>query len=104
MANRVKNRRSSLLEDDVFAHSEKRSSRPRPKRDSANLVHGIVMRSRGHHFDVRTDVNDQHRARLCEIRGRLRAEKNVDRLGRGCRLQKCRIQPIAQPDRPRADR
>jgi len=80
MANRVKNRRSSLLEDDVFAHSEKRSSRPRPKRDSANLVHGIVMRARGHHFDVRTDLNDQHRARLCEIRGRLRAEKNVDTL------------------------
>ena len=68
------------MDDDVFAFSEKRSNKPHPKRDSTNLVHGIVMRTRGHHYDVRTDVNDQHRTRLCEIRGRLRAEKNVDTL------------------------
>ena len=80
MANRVKNQRFSLIDNDVLAHSEKRSSKPRPKRDSTNLVHGIVTRSRGHHFDVRTDGNDHHRQRLCEIRGRMRAEKSFDTL------------------------
>lgn len=80
MANRVKNRRFALIDDDVLAHSEKHSSKPRPKRDSDNLIHGTVTRARGHHYDVRTDANDLHRNRMCELRGRLRAEKSFDTL------------------------
>jgi ribosome biogenesis GTPase len=80
MANRLKNRRFDLLHDDRLAQAEKRSSKPKPKRDSANLLPGVVLRARGHHYDVRTHEGDDFRLRLCEVRGRLLAEKRFDTL------------------------
>jgi ribosome biogenesis GTPase len=54
-------------------------NRPRPKRESADLVAGIVIRARGHHYDVQTDHNTDNRVRVCEVRGRLLAEQIADR-------------------------
>ncbi|MGL4649295.1 MAG: ribosome small subunit-dependent GTPase A, partial [Caldilineaceae bacterium] len=72
MANRKKNQSYEALEVD-----ERRVGRkPRPKRDSDYLVPGIVMRARGHHFDVRTHEDETFRLRMCELRGRLLQERS----------------------------
>ncbi len=71
MANRGKNQSYEQLEID----ERKIGRKAKPKKDSINLVHGIVMRARGHHYDVRTAENGSHRERMCEVRGRLRMEK-----------------------------
>ncbi len=47
----------------------------RPKRLAEHLLPGVVMRARGHHYDVRTHEPEGHRERLCEVRGRLRQER-----------------------------
>jgi ribosome biogenesis GTPase len=76
VANRRKNSSYEALEVD-----ERRVGRkPRPKRDSEFLVHGIVMRARGHHYDVRTHEDDGFRLRMCEVRGRLLLERTWDTL------------------------
>jgi ribosome biogenesis GTPase len=75
LANRQKQLPYELLQHDV-----KRGRKPKPKKQSANLVHGIVVRARGHHFDVQTDASDEHRLRLCEVRGRLLLERGKDTL------------------------
>lgn len=76
MANRQKNRSYEALEVD-----ERRAGRKaRPKRDSAYLEPGIVMRARGHHFDVRTHVEGVAAMRMCEVRGRLLMERTWDTL------------------------
>lgn len=60
-----------------------RTRKPKPKRESENLMRGIVVRARGHHYDVR--VLDQPgitggEVRLCEVRGRLLLERGRDTL------------------------
>jgi ribosome biogenesis GTPase / thiamine phosphate phosphatase len=75
LANRQKHLPYELLQHDV-----KRGRKPKPKKESANLVAGIVIRARGHHYDVRTDEADGHRVRLCEVRGRLLLERGRDTL------------------------
>ncbi len=85
MANRRKNQSYEALEVD-----ERRMGRkPKPKRASEHLVPGVVMRARGHHYDVRTvepDPDDAggeatlHRERMCEVRGRLLLERTWDTL------------------------
>jgi len=63
------------------AYYEKRSKQATPKKASAGLLHGVVTRARGHHFDVRTATPaGEHEMRLCQVRGRLRQEKNRDTL------------------------
>jgi ribosome biogenesis GTPase / thiamine phosphate phosphatase len=69
---------------------ERRSRKGRPKEtrrpDVSGLVQGIVVRARGHHYDVlvRSEDNDEagygHEERMCEVRGRLLQEKSVDTL------------------------
>ncbi|MFN8492499.1 MAG: ribosome small subunit-dependent GTPase A [Caldilineaceae bacterium] len=70
MANRQKNQPYEFLQ-----HEEKRGKKPRPKKESTNVIAGIVTRARGHHFDVRTDPGSDNRMRLCEVRGRLLQER-----------------------------
>ena len=69
-----------------------RSRKPKPKRASANLLRGIVVRARGHHYDVSILDQAEHPAilaelgiapgerRMCEVRGRLLQERGVDTL------------------------
>lgn len=71
MANRGRNQSYEQLEVD----ERKIGRKAKPKKESENLVHGIVMRARGHHFDVRTVENGGHRERMCQVRGRLLMEK-----------------------------
>ena len=62
-------------EQDLMQFEDRYKNRPRPKRDSADLVSGIVIRARGHHYDVQTDPTGDNRVRVCEVRGRLLAEQ-----------------------------
>ncbi|HXF64408.1 MAG TPA: ribosome small subunit-dependent GTPase A [Caldilineaceae bacterium] len=60
-----------------------RPRKPKPKREPGNLLRGIVVRARGHHYDVR--VLDQAGApggelRTVEVRGRLLLERGRDTL------------------------
>lgn len=68
-------------DDPRMRRSEKKA---RPKRASQQLVHGIVVRARGHHYDVETtaasEVDDAVRLRTCEVRGRLLLERGRDTL------------------------
>lgn len=81
MANRQKNQSYEAQEVD-----ERRMGRKvRPRRAPAHLVPGIVTRARGHHYDVRTVEQDdegaeEHRERVCEVRGRLLLERTWDTL------------------------
>lgn len=60
-----------------------RSRKAKPKRASENLLRGIVVRARGHHYDV-TILSQEGRAggesRMCEVRGRLLQERGRDTL------------------------
>lgn len=62
----------------------RRPRKPKPKKDSVGLREGVVVRSRGHHFDVQMDEerDDQgdHVVRVCEVRGRLLQERGWDTL------------------------
>ncbi len=71
--------------DDIDeAYFERKSSKAKPKKDSAQLIQGVVIRALGHHFDVRTSIEEndtiEHHIRQCEVRGRLRQEKSKDTL------------------------
>ncbi len=70
--------------EDYGGYYERRSSRPKPKKPSTNLVPGVVVRARGHHYDVRTtvDLGDalEVETRVCEVRGRLLQERTRDTL------------------------
>ena len=62
-----------------------RSRKAKPKRSSAGLLHGVVVRARGHHYDVQIEQADGDRAapeavRVCEVRGRLLQDRGVDTL------------------------
>lgn len=72
MANRQKNQPYEFLQ-----HEEKRGHKARPKKESANLIAGTVVLSRGHHFNVQTDPSTDNRMRVCEVRGRLLQEKTM---------------------------
>ncbi|MBX3011811.1 MAG: ribosome small subunit-dependent GTPase A [Caldilineaceae bacterium] len=80
MANRGKQKTSDRRYQDLLQFEERRGRKPKPKRESANVISGIVIRARGHHYDVQTDPTGDNRVRLCEVRGRLLAEKNIDTL------------------------
>ena len=58
--------------------------RAKPKRSSQQLVQGIVVSARGHHFDVETtaasEIGGSARVRVCEVRGRLLLERGRDTL------------------------
>lgn len=71
LANRQKNRSY----DDLEVDERRAGHKARPKRLAEHLLPGVVMRARGHHYDVRTHEADGHRERLCEVRGRLRQER-----------------------------
>lgn len=80
MANRGKQKTQDQRYQDHLQFEEPRGRKPKPKRESANVIFGIVIRARGHHYDVQTDPTGDNRVRLCEVRGRLLAEKNIDTL------------------------
>ena len=62
------------------------SRKPKPKRASENLLRGIVIRGRGHHYDVRILAQGEEdnaatgEVRLCEVRGRLMQARGRDTL------------------------
>lgn len=81
MANRQKTQSYEAQEVD----DRRMGRKPRPRRAPAHLIPGIVMRARGHHYDVRTveqgdDGSVLHRERMCEVRGRLLLERTWDTL------------------------
>ncbi len=63
-----------------------RTSKAKPKRQSKNLLPGVVVRARGHHFDVQVvdadDVspNEVGNVYVCEVRGRMLQERGRDTL------------------------
>lgn len=66
--------------DDEYADlyfEERARAKPKPKKQGENLLHGTVVRARGHHYDVETD---QGEVRTCQVRGRLLQEKRKDTL------------------------
>jgi ribosome biogenesis GTPase len=70
-------------QDTEFGRVQTRTRKPKPKRESQGLVRGIVVRGRGHHFDVRVLSQDEipgGEVRLCEVRGRLLQERGKDTL------------------------
>ena len=83
---------SSKIDNDYLAYEEsfggdgreRRGKKPKPKRDSAHLAHGVVVRARGHHFDVETAASTEEdgvaRQRMCEVRGRLLQERGRNTL------------------------
>lgn len=62
----------------------RRNKKAKPKPASAHLAHGIVIRARGHHYDVETTADSEAdgvgRERICEVRGRLLLERGRDTL------------------------
>lgn len=62
----------------------RRNKKAKPKPASAHLTHGIVIRARGHHYDVETTAANERdgvgRVRVCEVRGRLLLERGRDTL------------------------
>jgi ribosome biogenesis GTPase / thiamine phosphate phosphatase len=83
---------SRLDQDDDFDYEElaqragrnlTRSRKAKPKRASENLLRGIVIRARGHHYDVsilRQEGQPGGAVRLCEVRGRLMQDRGRDTL------------------------
>ncbi|GIV78294.1 ribosome small subunit-dependent GTPase A [Litorilinea aerophila] len=79
-------------EFESLAEEPRRGRKPKPKKASANLLPGIVIRARGHHYDVLLDAPDEaaqsgtqdgragDTVLLCEVRGRLLLEKGRDTL------------------------
>jgi ribosome biogenesis GTPase len=64
-----------------------RARKAKPKRASGNLLRGIVVRARGHHYDVSilrqedgSPLGAGGEMRLCEVRGRLLQERGRDTL------------------------
>ncbi len=79
LASRRKVNHLAEEQQDLMQFEDRHKSKPRPKRDSADLISGIVIRARGHHYDVQTDPTGDNRVRLCEVRGRLLAEQLAER-------------------------
>ncbi len=51
-------------------------TKPKPKKQSSDLIAGVVIRSLGHHYEVETEDG----VRLCRVRGRLLQERGKDTL------------------------
>lgn len=51
-------------------------SKPKPKKQTENLLPGVVIRALGHHYEVETDDG----IRLCRVRGRLLQERGKESL------------------------
>lgn len=69
------------LEEAVdFSYREKHTRKPKVKRDSAGLVHGVVVRGRGHHYDVQPAGDPSAHPLLCEVRGRLLQDRDKNTL------------------------
>lgn len=79
MASRRKVNRLAEEQQDLLQFEDRFKNKPRPKRESVDLVAGIVTRARGHHYDVQTDPTGDNRVRVCEVRGRLLAEQSAER-------------------------
>lgn len=71
-----------LFQDDLLVRRKEKKAKP--KRPSERLVYGIVVRARGHHYDVETTAESEadsvSRLRICEVRGRLLLERGRDTL------------------------
>lgn len=67
-----------VFEDDYFDLPAKSKSKPKKKR--ARTVSGVVVRARGHHFDIETEETEQPKRQLltCQVRGRLLRERTKD--------------------------
>lgn len=61
------------FEDEYF---ETRSRKPKPKKRSQALIPGVVIRARGHHYDVQTEDG----VRMCRVRGRMLQARSKDTL------------------------
>ena len=67
-----------------------RTRKPKPKRKSDTLLSGVVIRARGHHYDVQIvepegaregeNAREAGQVLMCEVRGRLLQERSVDTL------------------------
>lgn len=75
MANRQKHLPYELLQ-----HELKRGRKPKPKKNSSDLLAGIVLRGLGHHYDVQVTTPGNTRLLRCEVRGRLLLERTKDTL------------------------
>jgi ribosome biogenesis GTPase len=75
LANRQKHLPYELLQ-----HELKRGRKPKPKKESSDLVAGIVLRGLGHHYDVQVTTPGYTRLLRCEVRGRLLLERSKDTL------------------------
>lgn len=70
--------------DDYF--EAPRTRKPAPKRKSETLLPGVVVRARGHHYDVQIVERDRvspaetGQVRMCDVRGRLLQERGTDTL------------------------
>jgi len=62
------------------AYRERHARKPKQKRDATDLLHGVVMRGRGHHYDVQPIGDPQAKPLVCEVRGRLRQARGRDTL------------------------
>ena len=66
--------------------SKRRARKPQAQAHSDDLLPGVVVRARGHHYDVQIEgtENGRHGAsgdvRVCEVRGRLLQERGRDTL------------------------
>jgi ribosome biogenesis GTPase / thiamine phosphate phosphatase len=66
------------------AYEGPRSRKPKPKKVSGRLQDGVVVRARGHHYDVELisegEQNAPRQIVMCEVRGRLLQERGRDTL------------------------
>lgn len=60
--------------DDYF--EARGRAKPKPKKQSIDLIPGVVVRALGHHYDVETEDGE----RQCRVRGRLLQERGKDTL------------------------
>ena len=63
-----------------YVTREKPARKPKAKKESTGLVHGVVVRGRGHHYDVQVSGDSRAQPLLCEVRGRLLQERAKDTL------------------------
>jgi ribosome biogenesis GTPase len=68
--------------DDAMEQSyrERVSRKPVQKKDSAGVIGGVVVRARGHVYDVEPAGERGGQALMCEVRGRLLQERGKDTL------------------------
>lgn len=62
------------------SYRERVNKRPVQKKDSAGAIKGVVVRARGHVYDVEPAGERGSKALMCEVRGRLLQERGKDTL------------------------